>query len=42
MHLFMGGDLGGLGDGSPKRFEVGAAHAFVPGTVSPIFGEVVL
>ena len=35
----MGGDLGGLGVGSPPNFEVvGTAHAFVP----PVFGEVVL
>ena len=26
----MDGDLGGLGDGPPKKIEVGTAHASVP------------
>jgi len=34
----MGGDLGGLGDSIPPKFEVGMTHAYIP----PIFGEHVI
>src|SRR6218665_2577061 len=39
LHCFTGGDLGGLGDGPPTKFEAGTAHVYVPNICETRYGQ---